>query len=254
MTSSDSSISNSLLDQNIDQQGSTTSRPSRLGENNTGGRKGKARTEDSESDIPVALVAVLSTAIIVALIFIAILTLYCRKQRKNLEKQYVNEYQPQSMFQPYSQQMSVYQEMQKYDQNDSENGNSTESVPITTEVLISSQSSQDSFGNQEDSKRTSSISSEMYLAKSQTSLQTTLCRPYPQQTLIDYKWDAHHSIPRRTESANGLQSSGMLPRRVSSSGVSTVDHETERKNSEGQFSLDRSPKNTNPQRSRESIV
>ena len=178
--------------------------------------------------------------------------MYCRNQRKDLEKQYENEYQPQSMFQPYAQQLNVYQEMQKVDQNDSENGNSTETVPVTTETSVSSQGSQSSFGNRRDSKRTPSTSSEMYLANSQASLQTTLCRPHPQQTLIDYKWDAHHSLPRRTESAYGVQSSGILPRRVSSSEVSTMGHDIERSSSRS--SLDRSPKNTSPQRSRESIV
>ncbi len=160
--------------------------------------------------------------------------MYCRKQRKDLEKQYVNEYQPQDLYQPCAQQISVHQEMQKRDQDDpvyKMNGNDTE--PIKARVSL--QSSQNSL---KDSKRAPSSSSEIYLANSRTSLQTTLCRTCPRETSFDYYRSTHHSLPRRTESPPGVQTSEILSRVHSSPGAS----------------LEYSAKNTSPQRSRESIV
>lgn len=204
------------------------------------------KVHTTEREISVVLVAVLAASIIAAMIFIVVLIMCCRKQRKNLEKQYVKEYQLQDVFQPYAQQqISVYQEKQTFDHDDSvlkTNGNNTEPIRAFKEARVSLQSSQNSFGTQSDSKRVPSDSSEMYLANSRTSLQTTLCRTCPRETSLDYQGSAHHSLPRRTESTPGVQPG------------SKIDRDAERRNWESETSLDASPRNTSPQRSRESIV
>jgi hypothetical protein len=199
----------------------------------------------TEEKIPITLVAVLTAAIIAILIFIVIFILCCWKQRKDLEKQYLSEYQPQNVYQPFSRQISVAQEMQKSEKDDSVlKINGDENEPINTCAPL--HSSQNSLG---DSKRAPSSSSEMYLANSRTSLQTTLCRTCPRETSFDYNGSTSHSLPRRTECVQSDMSRG-LP-----FSASTLDsHDDERQNWESKTSLDDSPRNTSPQRSRESIV
>ena len=213
----------------------------------------QAKVQSKEQPIPTVLVAVLTASIIIGMLFIVVLIMCCRKQRKNLEKQYVNEYQPRDVFQPYTDQM--HHEMQKIDQNDSRlvYGHNAEPVKISSDARASLQNSQNSLGSHSDSKRTRepTSSSEMYLANSRTSLQTTLCRSCPRETSFDYKGGGSDSLPQRTPPAStpGEHTPGILP-----PWVSTKDRDIERRKWESGTSLDDSPRNTSPQRSRESIV
>lgn len=186
----------------------------------------------------------------------------CRKQRKYLEKQFVSEYQPQDLFQHCTRQVSVNQEIQKCDQsqstfNKSWNSDNTEPVKSSKDARASLQTSQNSLGTHSDSKRTKepSSSSEMYLANSRTSLQTTLCGSCSRETSFDYKGNTNHSLPRTMPpvSKPEVPSPGVLARGIASSWASTVDRD-DRRNWESETSLDNSPRNTSPQRSRESIV
>ena len=169
----------------------------------------------------------------------------CRKQRKDLEKQYVNEYQPQNFYQPYNQQISVTQEMQK-SENDYPVSKIYENEKEPIKVCASLQGFQNSL---KDSKRDPSSSSEMYLANSRTSLQTTLCRTCPRETSFDCNGSTNHSLPRRTESSVPSKISCGLP-----FSAPALDGNVKRRNWESKTSLDDSPRNASPQRSRESIV
>ncbi|XP_028403146.1 fibroblast growth factor receptor-like 1 [Dendronephthya gigantea] len=145
---------------------------------------------DSEEGISITLVAILTATIVVAMIFIVVLVMCCRKQRKNLEKQYVDEYQPQSLFQPYPEHTSIYQEMQRYAQKNHSgiavDANAGSENPHIYEQ-VSFPSSLNSCKTNGESTTAQSVSSEMYLANSRTSLQTTLCQGCPRETSLDCK-------------------------------------------------------------------
>ena len=207
--------------------------------------------------MPVVLVVVLTTSIVVSMIFVVVLIVCCRKQRKDMEKQYASEYQPHNLIEAYDKQTNAYHEVQKSDHNHHvllPRENNEESVKTSKEAYGSLPVSQNSIGTQNYLKRFPSSSSEIYLANSRTSLQTTLCRTYPRETSLDYQGNGHYSLPRRTESTNRQHVSGVLSRGSSSPGLSNSDRDTEETTWESRSCLDDSPKNTSPQRSRESIV
>ena len=66
----------------------------------------------SVESTPIILVVGLTAAIEITLIFIIVLIVCCRKQRKHLEKQYVIEYKPEELFQ-HQQSTCGSQEMQR---------------------------------------------------------------------------------------------------------------------------------------------
>ena len=219
---------------------------------------GSDQVQPKEKEISVTLVAILTASIVVAMTFIVVLVMCCRKQRKDLEKQYVNEYQPQGLFQLRTEHISIHQEIQKYAQNDTSckavEANAGSEKPLT-DGHASFPSSLNSCETHGVSKTAQSVSSEMYLANSRTSLQTTLCQGCPRETSLDCKGRGEHSLPRNTGSLTGVS----LSRRVASPSVSTLGSEKKSWDSQSSLdetpsSLDDTPRKTSPQRSRESIV
>lgn len=161
--------------------------------------KERVDSKGKDGTIPVMIICLLTAIIITVLVFIVLLLLCCRRQRRNLKKKYVEEYQPQNAFLPHASQVSAHNEMQKFYQP-----NEPQTRPVST-PRGSLHTCGNSFENRNDSKRVPSSSGEVYLVNSRTSIQTTLYRPCPRETLFDYKGSAQHSLPHRTIPALGHQ-------------------------------------------------
>lgn len=58
--------------------------------------------EETEEELSVWLVILIAISFLLSMILVGVFILYCRKQRKHLEKQYVQEYKPRDLLQQYA--------------------------------------------------------------------------------------------------------------------------------------------------------
>lgn len=184
--------------------------------------------QKTQNGFPILLVVSIIVSLVVTMIFIVVLILCCRKQRKELEKQYEFQYSPQDLVQQH-QSTNAYHDMQKVAQKEVSSGNSSCSTswngPCDSAVKTfqcvrehfdrrftsakETQSPQPCLGNQKDPKQTPSNRSDLNDVHSGTSSQTTLNRQKTNsRKSLDSGGNTDYSVSNRPPDVSKIASDG----------------------------------------------